>query len=143
MENKLISMTDYLPNHPCSKFLKQPLDIWMFIPCKLVDGVWVVLEEIETGIDLKFHPMSPGNEASKYWAEYKERVKEYQEAKDRVLFEGFEKDNSFVTHKSHASFFYPISCLHEKSIEDLVKHNLELTPTALKKFNLLLKQIRL
>lgn len=34
---------DAIFNH--ANFLKQPLNIGMFVPAKLVDGVWVVLEE--------------------------------------------------------------------------------------------------
>lgn len=117
-----------------ANFLKQPLELWMFVACKLVDGAWVVLEEPDRDnnkYDVYDREFCYFNDGLFFHDE-----QEYQEAKDRVLFEGFEKDNYFVTHKSHASFFYPISCLHEQSIEDLVKYNLELTPTALKKIGL-------
>ena len=91
-----------------AKFLKQPLTIGMFVPCDLHGNV---LEEKKP---------------------FQDKYYEYQEARERCLFKGFEMDNSFVTHKSHNSFFYPISCLHEQTIEDLVKYNLELTTTAQK-----------
>ena len=91
-----------------AKFLKQPLTIWMFVPCDLHGNV----QEEKKPFQDKYY--------------------EYQEAKERCLFKGFEMDNSFVTHKSRNSFFYPISCLHEQTIEDLVKYNLELTTTAQK-----------
>ena len=89
-----------------AKFLKQPLTIGMFVPCDLSGNV---LEEKKP---------------------FQDKYYEYQEARERCLFKGFEMDNSFVTHKSRNSFFYPISCLHEQTIEGLVKYNLELTPTA-------------
>ena len=89
-------------------FLKQPLTLGMFVPCDLYGNV---LEEKKP---------------------FQDKYYEYQEAIERCLFEGFEMDNSFVTHKSHNSFFYPISCLHEQTIEGLVKYNLELTTTAQK-----------
>ena len=54
---------------------------------------------------------------------FQDKYYEYQEAKEVCIFKGFERDNSF---------FYPISCLHEQTIEDLVKYNLELTTTAQK-----------
>ena len=140
---KLISMTDFVLEQLSIKqstsefkevvknyvrFLKQPLQLWMFVPCKLVDGVWMVFEEP--------HPFKEGDckEQNKLVTDI--RFKEYQEARERCLFEGFEMDNSFVTHKSHNSFFYPISCLHEQTIEDLVKYNLELTKTAQKQIGL-------
>ena len=64
---KLISMTDYLPENPYSKFLKQPLELWMFVPC---DDNGNVLKE----------PII--NDSIKIWT--------YQQAKERCLFEGFE-----------------------------------------------------
>ena len=82
-----------------SKFLKQPLALWMFVPCDLSGNV---LEEKKP---------------------FQDKYYEYQEARERCLFKGFEMDNSF---------FYPISCLHEQTIEGLVKYNLELTTTAQK-----------
>ena len=91
-----------------AKFIKQPLALWMFVPCDLHGNV---LEEKKP---------------------FQDKYYEYQEARERCLFKGFEMDNSFVTHKSHNSFFYPISCLHEQTIEGLVKYNLELTTTAQK-----------
>lgn len=132
---RLISMTDFVLEQVKRKvsvishmiciedyanFLKQKLELYMFVPCKFIDGVWVVLEDPPKNVD----------ENNLDWQI------EYQEAKDRVLFEGFEKDNSFVTHGNHSSFFYPISCLHEQTIEDLVKYNLELTQTAKKQIGL-------
>ena len=55
----LISMTDFVISQwsmdltkkqreriaNYANFLKQKLEIWQVVPCKLVDGVWVVLEE--------------------------------------------------------------------------------------------------
>jgi len=55
---KLISMTDFLDQnlntgclasqltviHNYKNFLKQKRELWMFVPCKFVDGAWVVLE---------------------------------------------------------------------------------------------------
>lgn len=56
-----------------ANFLKQPLEIWMFVPCKLVGDVWVVLEEpVYTNPSNKFY-----NEVY---------VKEYQQAKERCFF---------------------------------------------------------
>ncbi len=54
-------------------FLKQPLNLGMFVPCKLVDGVWVVLEEPIFTTDSAITELS--------------KVKEYQEAKSNRLFE--------------------------------------------------------
>jgi len=66
-----------------ANFLKQLLEIWMFVPCKLVDGVWVVLE--------KPKETSEGIEA------YDFDCQEYQQAKERCLFEGFRIENFMLT----------------------------------------------
>ena len=93
-----------------AKFIKQPLALWMFVPCDENGNVIPDKENHFTRKELY------------YW----------EQVEERCLFKGFEMDNSFVTHKSHNSFFYPISCLHEQTIEGLVKYNLELTTTAQK-----------
>lgn len=154
MENKLISMVDFLiRNHKdrlvhtgdeynsyleihakevynYANFLKQPLEIWMFIPCKLVDGVWKPL-------------ITPSEHNPIYWS------KEYQEAKDRVLFEGFsisyqeETNDTFGFYtlfknsrvfikfqKTDQLFVHP-----DNKIENLTKYNIQLTPTALKQIS--------
>lgn len=105
-------------------FLKQPLELWMFVPCKLVDGVWAVLEEPD---------------ADYYMKVTEKDLKEYQEAKDRVLFKGFEidydrivKNNEIRIQFNDYSTYLNNSKTVISTIEHLVKHNLELTPTALK-----------
>jgi hypothetical protein len=58
---------------------KQQLNISLFVPAKLVDGKWVVLEE-----NLIFPANMEGSEmASKH-------RQEYQDALNNVVFEGFE-----------------------------------------------------
>lgn len=126
-----------------ANFLSQPLTLGMFVPCKLVGGVWVVLEDpvnysaFEVGMSRKdFNFCFPD-------------CQEYQEAKDRVLFEGFEKiitnnSGSFEIMRDGFQVYYyksiPDYCLwlgsqKEKLVEDLVKHNLELTQTAQKQLS--------
>lgn len=159
--NKLISMTAFILNGIwdkgsqafCEKnfvkiinyanFLSQKLELWMFVPCKLVAGVWVVLEEPE-------FPKPENRKAHDGLAElYDFQLKEYQESKDRVLFEGFEiqKDTYHQTKRT----FYKIGsfkiCLvmefytgrkeiiynfkeSGNIIDDLLKYNLTLSQTA-------------
>jgi hypothetical protein len=165
--NKLISMTERvlevqnLPKDSVNwtykhlellflhaEFLKQPLNLSMFVPCKLVDGAWIVLEEPDLTCK---RPESKGfcqcgeesvKDCSEWW-------NEYQEAKERVLFEGFHieqhEEKSFSVrcennilnvmwnHSDERNWFVARGIF---TIEDLVKYNLKLTPTALKKIGL-------
>lgn len=96
----LISMTDFLPEDPYSKFLKQPLEIWMFVSCD-----------------------------------------EMEKAKERCLFEGFiiysENDFYFSIYRCLDGFTTLIDKKNnDKTIESLVKYNLQLTPTAIKQIGL-------
>lgn len=108
------------------EFGKQTLEKWMFVACKLVDGVWVVLEEP--------HPFKEGDckEQNKLVTDI--RFKEYQQAKERCLFEGFEIGiyPLDVLLMRGNKWGLPIIDLHRQTIEDLVKYNLELTATAQK-----------
>lgn len=116
-----------------AKFLSQKLELWMFVPCKLMNGVWGVFEEPRIHFSYMPDP------------EHEKRVKKYQEAKDRVLFKGFEscveKDKAITNYKGEIILLHNNNCfsLHGKqitAIEDLVKYNLELTPTAQKQIGL-------
>ena len=112
------------------EFGKQPLEKWMFVPCKLVDSVWVALQE-------------PKKE--KYYDEYNEfqeehydsDVLEYQKSKERCLFEGFEYDQyGFAFLKTKKQCGFDEEYMEGKTIEDLVKYNLEITATAQKQIGL-------
>ncbi|MCT4153225.1 hypothetical protein HZP59_18510 [Elizabethkingia anophelis] len=108
MENKLIPMTDFtlqkckfleiesnddlklnmeshfalLSIRRYAQFLKQPLALWMFVPC---DENNVPLEK----------PVAPKNfwesdeQDSQLWAQYQYDIDMYEKAKSRVIFEGF------------------------------------------------------
>jgi len=129
-----------------AKFLFQKLELWMFVPCKLVDGVWVVLEEpkeIPCAECLDHHSLT---------CDFcKEELKEYQQAKERCLFEGFEYKKElknsggnythFLENKDIQIYiqwggFHLFGKYDLKTIEDLVKYNIELTPTAQKQIGL-------
>jgi len=158
---KLISMTDFVISMredkekdnirkfwACERyasFLKQPLTLGMFVPCDL-DGN--VLEE-----HMHIFSDNPDKSLSKMYQKQPEVI-EYHEAKKRCLFEGFEvyRKDKFGT----TIFFeqcYIIFCskntflgkfkndrIYNKNllytIEDLVKYNIILTPTALKQLGL-------
>lgn len=120
-----------------AEFLRLPLNISMFIPCKLVDGKWIVLEK----------PNFVGSRKSNV-----AYCDEYQESQSRVLFEGFElinedktyiylksKDIKIIYEKSDRLFIIETSdefTQYASAIEDLVEYNLTLTPTAIKQTGL-------
>jgi len=104
-----------------ANFLKQPREIWMFIPCKFVDGVWVVLEEKKP---------------------FQDNYHEFVEAKERCLFKGFKfieeedgfiyisfKKSRLIYDKEENTFLFDNQKFTEyvKVIEDLIKYNLQLT----------------
>jgi len=70
--------------HEYATFLNQPLNLGMFVPAIEVDGKWEVLEMPTPNIS------DSGN-----W-NFQARENQYQQAKDRVLFEGFESDGFMV-----------------------------------------------
>jgi len=124
----LIKMTDYLPDNPYSKFLKQTPQLYMFVPC---DSEGNVLEE----------PIFKGDHDL---LEFKHQ--EYQQAKERCYFEGFEvKERNcneakfkYIENGLIAVFYYnkTTNSFEEnadfKTLEDLIPYNLTLTATAQK-----------
>jgi len=131
-----------------ANFLSQKLELWMFVTCKLVEGVWVVLEEPKdwkNWQDVYIANNTEGKTKDRYTSQLSARrdCQEYQEAKDRVLFEGFKfKEAEHSTHRSFIKFpnksrmlLYP-DLWRLLTIEDLVKYNLELTPTAEKQIGI-------
>ena len=98
-----------------AKFIKQPLTIGMFVPCDLHGNV---LEEKKP---------------------FQDKYYEYQEARERCLFKGFEvdydrivKNNEIRIQFNDYSVYLNNSKTMISTIEDLVKYNLELTTTAQK-----------
>jgi hypothetical protein len=137
---KLISMTDFVLKQDkflditnkqkliliinYGQFLKQPLELWMFVPCDENDNS--MIEPNENMAHLGYE-------------------KQYQQAKERCLFEGFEKSLDYIqnSNKCFVVVAFKISIglgfkngMHQ-TIEDLTKYNLQLTQTAIKKFQLI------
>ena len=126
---KLISMTDFvLKEHKktnwnsynlivnYANFLKQSLELWMFVACYLRDGIWIPYTK-ETLLNTM------------------ELFNEWEQAKGRCLFDGFEYDNRMeYWHDSNISFDEEFC--ENKKIEDIVSYNLTLTPTAIKQIGL-------
>lgn len=117
------------------KFLKQPLTLGMFVPCDL-DGN--LLEEPQA-----YRTQICFDEWDMVYDE--KECKEYQEAKERVLFEGFEikqfqtgtkylelKDGDILCTNQFGNFKFR----KYQITEDLIKYELVLTPTAKKQIGL-------
>lgn len=143
---KLISMTEFvleqekidtIENLPCetdkyfnkcvdyAKFLKEPLKLEMFVPCSSENGLPLCLDGLINSDGIIIDEI-----------EYQE----YKQAKEKVLFEGFEirdimNNQCLFNDKENKSFGWFekkefIFFNEYKKIEDLVKHNLTLTPNA-------------
>jgi hypothetical protein len=122
-------------------FLKQPLELWMFVPC---DENGNVLEYVKNPYEEFCDKENVCRVISK------EEIK-YQQAKERCLFDGFELKEIVFNSESIKTI-----CLHEflnvfwldneknkwdtsaglSTLEDLIKYNLQLTPTAIKQLSL-------
>jgi len=125
-----------------ANFLKQPLEIWQFVPSKLVDGVWVVLEEPDF-MDGSYDDDGNGEIDKR---RYKKELKEYQQAKEACIFEGFKvvtkefnkTPYKFIQNKDTYVYYYDeIKSEWTKvndydRIKDLVLYNLQLTASAQK-----------
>ncbi len=131
-----------------AQFLKQPLQLGMFVPCDLEGDV---LEEPDFFIG-KYDDNGYGDVDKR---KYKEDLKEHQEARERCLFDGFEvnedEDNfiyiTFLFNKNNCKLIFdkesnsflidtPVFDEYVEKIEDLIKYNLELTKTAQKQIGL-------
>jgi hypothetical protein len=75
-------------------FLNQPLNLGMFVPAIEVDGKWEVLEMPNKFEDWMMGAYFPSSKS------HIKQLEQYQQAKDRVLFEGLEcvgVGNGFIT----------------------------------------------
>jgi hypothetical protein len=133
---KLISMTTFvleqyeISRNPTSfeekafkyaNFLKQPLELWMFIPC---DEEGNVLEEPNEEFELS------------YW-DYSTKSSKYQQAKERCLFEGFEYLaglNAVRNQDCQAIIF--TSFMSSECVEKFTEYGFQLTKTAIKQLEL-------
>jgi len=102
------SVTNYV------NFLSEPLQLWMFVPC---DENNVPLEE----------PKQVSPDGVK-WEDY---VKQYQQAKERCYFEGFEliKRKDYYVVQQNGNDVW-VSWNESKIVEDILWANATLTQTA-------------
>ena len=149
-ENRLVSMCNYITveeGRDCDfedsyynmiqykNFLNQPLNIGQFVPAFFDGGKWVVLEVPSCEGQVKFSdPNSPENKAID--KRYKDSKEQYQQAKDNVIFEGFEVVQTnramynALTFNSCELIFHTEMGLFFKdnqTIQDLIKYKPTLT----------------
>ena len=93
-------------------FLKQPLELWMFVPCD------------EDGNVLEVVP---------YYADGVEKVNEYKKAKERCLFEDciYDEEMQVIRKDCGIDLFY-IPKPELFTIETMTNYDLTLTQTAIK-----------
>lgn len=117
-------------------FLKQKLELWMFVPCKLVEDVWVVLDHPDVKEQFYRDHYDGG-----WWNDFVNYKKEYQEAKSKILFKGFEffvqieNQISIVNNQLQYNLNFPAS--EKRVIEHITFDNLTLTPEAQKQIGLI------
>jgi len=109
-----------------ANFLNQPLNLGMFVPAIEVNGKWEVLEEPTENEKNEFGGAFSTIEEQ---AELYSKMKKFQQAKDRVLFEGFEVEVGIVV--DYATFNHSRGrtkiMLNNKTINDLIKYAPTLT----------------
>lgn len=114
-----------------SLFLKQPLELWMFVP---VGENGNILEEPKRRRDyLEFPESFDGNQE---WYE----LYAYEQAKERCLFDGYEYSgeteyNWILKHNNHFPFFV-IKTQKIEYLSNMTAHNITLTQTAIKQLGL-------
>jgi hypothetical protein len=124
--NTLISMTDFVLSkdstliYKYANLLKQPLELWMFVPCS------------EDGNVLEHPNYIKGERTSQF---YNDKMDEYNKAKKRCLFEGFTVKNGIVFTPDNQILIQE-SLLEKITIENLVGCKYELTQTAQKQIGI-------
>ncbi len=120
----IISVTNY------ANFLKQPLKLEMFVPC---DDEGNVLEEpyLKSWHNDNCYCKRCEDEI----ISYNYLMAKFEQAKEKVLFEGFEWDGWWKD-INFKNISMNVKMLNEKTIEDLTKYEPKLTQAALKQIRL-------
>jgi len=103
-----------------AEFLKQPLTLGMFVPCDLESNV---LEEPNSNDD---YYKDANGISENYFIDFKE----YQKAKERVLFKGFKVDDQYIYYKDKRNNI-KVFLIVNSTIESLQDLEPELTQSAI------------
>lgn len=136
------NLTDYqMLRSKMDNFLSKTPELWMFVPCKFENGQWVVLEPYQkTEAEIYADENSMCRIISKQEIEYSEAkakcyfewfVCVYQDKFVKTASKGKERGALKINFKTKNVFVHRDKFI-VKTLEDLVKYNLTLTPTALK-----------
>lgn len=143
----------YTKIHNYAKFLKQPLTLSMFVPCDKKGNVYVdyktyqpkkgticipyegLFEVSRKGIDVELlnEPQFWKDDQRFYnKRKYEEALKEYREAKERVLFEGFKlyKEKSGLTKVFNSESNIELYLPNNNKVERLAFGKIVLTESA-------------
>lgn len=118
-ENNILQFRNNITNY--ANFLKQPLILGMFIP---TDENGNVLEEPDLSLYEDYENRN----------EYDKQYQQYQQAKYRVIFEGFELINDELI--NNGILFWVGKFDGNETIENCIASNLTITETAVKKYGL-------
>lgn len=104
-----------------TNFITQPLNLSNFVPSIEKDGKWIVLEE----------PCSKCSDNCNF-----DKCLEYQTALDNVVFKGVEVriHNDFFSVSKDGKTLFDV--FGNKTIESIIKYNIEVNENIIKKFNL-------
>jgi len=118
-----------------ANFLKQPLEIWMFVPCDEEGGFF---EEPICYVDWVYC----NENGLEKWFSNENELNQYQQAKERCLFEGFEYNSETEQLKKGRLFLFFSTNFCEayldgdtkylEFIEEIADYDLQLTLTAQK-----------
>ena len=114
-----------------ANFLKKPLKLGYFIPCDENDVPLEKPKNFSPDFEDEFNSV---DRDSRCYAWYND-CKKYQEAKQRVLFEGFEYDGLYIEYKINNLNRFFKDELRKGTIEDLliqIDDKIKLTETAKK-----------
>lgn len=99
-----------------AKFLKQPLTLSMFVP---TDDDGNVLSNPKDST-----------------LQYQKRIDKYQQAKERVIFEGCGIFDNWCLHLENGYLLCKTEDINKHTIEDIVCYNLTITTNAVKNYQL-------
>jgi len=113
-----------------TNFITQPLKLSHFVPAIEKDGKWIVLEKYIKTISEEYWD---NNSICRVFS--KEEV-QYQTALDNLIFKGVEvrMNNDFFSVSKDGKTLFDV--FGNKTIESIIKYNLEVNETIIKKFNL-------